>query len=90
MSLINSCGFVQVTSPLTHNVSGTAKACAQTVLACLIYHQNKSFWWWLSNSMVLAGSSSYTYVRMKEMKKTMQKEGNKLVVFEERESDVNT
>ncbi len=25
--------FVQVTSPLTHNISGTAKAAAQTVLA---------------------------------------------------------
>ena len=60
---------IQVTSPLTHNVSGTAKAGAQTVLACVVFSQTKSSWWWLSNVMVLAGSSAYTYVRMKEMKK---------------------
>ena len=60
---------IQVTSPLTHNVSGTAKAGAQTVLACLVYSEVKQFWWWVSNVMVLAGSSAYTYVRMSEMKK---------------------
>ena len=61
---------IQVTSPLTHNISGTAKAGAQTVLACAIFSEVKSGWWWLSNAMVLAGSSAYTYVRMAEMKKT--------------------
>ena len=61
---------IQVTSPLTHNVSGTAKACAQTILACVVYSEAKPFWWWVSNAMVLGGSSAYTYVRMLEMKKT--------------------
>ena len=60
---------IQVTSPLTHNVSGTAKAGAQTVLACVVYSQAKPLWWWFSNVMVLGGSSAYTYVRMSEMKK---------------------
>ena len=59
---------IQVTSPLTHNVSGTAKACAQTILACVVYSEMKPFWWWMSNVMVLGGSSAYTYVRMLEMK----------------------
>lgn len=59
---------IQVTSPLTHNVSGTAKAGAQTVLACVVYSEVKELWWWVSNVMVLAGSSAYTYVRMSEMK----------------------
>ena len=59
---------IQVTSPLTHNVSGTAKAGAQTVLACVVYSQTKPVWWWISNAMVLLGSSAYTYVRMVEMK----------------------
>lgn len=59
---------IQVTSPLSHNVSGTAKAGAQTVLACLVYSQSKPLWWWVSNAMVLGGSSAYTYVRMTEMK----------------------
>lgn len=59
---------IKVTSPLSHNVSGTAKACAQTVLACIVYAEAKSFWWWMCNMMVLGGSSAYTYVRMQEMK----------------------
>lgn len=59
---------IKVTSPLTHNVSGTAKACAQTVLACVVYAESKNVWWWVCNLMVLGGSSAYTYVRMLEMK----------------------
>ena len=64
---------IKFTSPLTHNVSGTAKACAQTVLAVLYYEEAKSFLWWTSNMMVLGGSSAYTWVRGREMKK-MQEE----------------
>ena len=59
---------IKVTTPLTHNVSGTAKACAQTVLACVIYSEAKSWLWWLSNAMVLMGSAAYSYVKMNEMK----------------------
>lgn len=77
---------IQVTSPLTHNVSGTAKACAQTVLACLVYSESKPFWWWVSNVMVLGGSSGYTVVRMEEMKQE-QLQGNELVIIEEGESE---
>ncbi|CAH8581113.1 unnamed protein product [Schistosoma curassoni] len=54
---------IQVTSPLTHNVSGTAKAAAQTVLAVIIYHEIKSISWWLSNIVVLGGSAVYAAVR---------------------------
>ncbi|OCT83748.1 GDP-fucose transporter 1 isoform X1 [Xenopus laevis] len=61
---------IQFTSPLTHNISGTAKACAQTVIAVMYYHQIKSFLWWTSNLMVLGGSFSYTWVKGLEMKKT--------------------
>lgn len=68
---------IQVTSPLTHNVSGTAKACAQTILACAVYSEAKSFWWWVSNAMVLGGSSAYTYVRMLEMKSSAKEEQHK-------------
>lgn len=60
---------IKFTSPLTHNVSGTAKACAQTVLAVLYYEETKSFLWWTSNLMVLGGSSAYTWVRGWEMQK---------------------
>ncbi|XP_062405623.1 GDP-fucose transporter 1 isoform X1 [Sardina pilchardus] len=60
---------IKFTSPLTHNVSGTAKACAQTLLAVMYNHSSKSGLWWTSNMMVLGGSSGYTWVKGMEMKK---------------------
>lgn len=74
---------IKVTSPLTHNVSGTAKACAQTVLACVVFSQTKPMWWWVSNIMVLGGSSGYTYVRMQEMKVAAEEKSVPTVVDEE-------
>ena len=60
---------IQVTSPLTHNISGTAKACAQTVLATYWYSELKPLLWWISNWIVLFGSAAYTRVRQVEMDK---------------------
>jgi len=60
---------IKYTSPLTHNVSGTAKACAQTVLAISVYQESKTFLWWFSNVMVLGGSLLYTHVKRMEMLK---------------------
>ncbi|XP_068219534.1 GDP-fucose transporter 1 isoform X2 [Palaemon carinicauda] len=59
---------IQVTSPLTHNISGTAKACAQTVLATWWYSDVKALLWWVSNAVVLGGSMAYTKVKQLEMK----------------------
>lgn len=70
------CGFsigyvtgiqIKVTSPLTHNISGTAKACAQTIIATHWNHENRPFLWWLSNFVVLLGSSLYARVKQLEM-----------------------
>ncbi|KAM9408427.1 GDP-fucose transporter 1 [Pholidichthys leucotaenia] len=61
---------IKYTSPLTHNVSGTAKACAQTVIAVVYNSSSKSLLWWTSNMMVLFGSSAYTWVKSQEMQKT--------------------
>ncbi|OQR79804.1 GDP-fucose transporter 1-like [Tropilaelaps mercedesae] len=61
---------IQVTSPLTHNVSGTAKACVQTILAVCFSTQVKSVLWWTSNGLVLVGSAMYTRVRQLEMANT--------------------
>ncbi|XP_066284447.1 GDP-fucose transporter 1-like isoform X2 [Branchiostoma lanceolatum] len=58
---------IKVTSPLTHNISGTAKACAQTVIAVVYSHDIKTALWWLSNALVLGGSAMYTKVRHSEM-----------------------
>ncbi|CAL8244212.1 unnamed protein product [Lota lota] len=70
---------IKFTSPLTHNVSGTAKACAQTVIAVVYNSSTKSLLWWTSNLMVLGGSSAYTWVKSMEMKKVQQepKDGDK-------------
>lgn len=79
---------IKVTTPLTHNVSGTAKACAQTILACVVYSQSKPFWWWISNVMVLGGSSAYTYVRMQEMKTSQEQLSPKtLEIIESQDKD---
>ncbi|XP_067617325.1 GDP-fucose transporter 1 [Eurosta solidaginis] len=72
------CGFaigfvtvlqIKVTSPLTHNISGTAKACAQTVIATQWYNDSKSALWWASNVTVLLASAAYTRVKQLEMQR---------------------
>jgi len=60
---------IDVTSPVTHNISGVAKACCQTVIAVIWYHQTKTVLWWVSNILVLFGTSAYAFVKSMEMKK---------------------
>ncbi|XP_014220443.1 GDP-fucose transporter 1 [Trichogramma pretiosum] len=82
MLLGGICGFsigyvtmlqIQVTSPLTHNISGTAKACAQTVLATYYYNESKPFLWWLSNLIVLCASAGYARIKQLSMVQQMSK-----------------
>ncbi|OTF80721.1 EamA-like protein [Euroglyphus maynei] len=73
---------IQYTSPLTHNISGTAKACSQTVLATYIYEQHKTFSWWLSNAIVLVSSAIYTFVRQQEMKETFRQNQQPVIATE--------
>ena len=58
---------ITVTSPLTHNISGTAKACVQTVLALYLWQNATTFNNLAGNALVLAGSFSYAWVRNTEM-----------------------
>lgn len=83
MTIGGLCGFaigyvtslqIKVTSPLTHNISGTAKACAQTVIATYWYQENKPWLWWLSNWIVLGGSAGYTSAKQKEMQENFMKQ----------------
>lgn len=83
MTVGGLCGFaigfvtalqIQVTSPLTHNISGTAKACVQTVLATYWFNEMKSVLWWLSNWVVLGGSAAYARVKQKEMEHQQKSE----------------
>lgn len=65
---------IKVTSPLTHNISGTAKAAAQTVLATQWFNEVKPTLWWFSNMVVLGGSLLYARVRQLEMATTPRQE----------------
>lgn len=76
MTVGGICGFaigfitalqIKVTSPLTHNISGTAKACAQTVIATFWFDELKTTLWWISNIVVLVGSALYTRIKQIEM-----------------------
>lgn len=58
---------IKFTSPLTHNISGTAKSCFQTILAVCFKHKTKSVLWWLSNLVILLASAAYSRVRQLEM-----------------------
>ena len=58
---------MQATSALTHNISGTAKACCQTLLAVWIYQDTKTWQWWIANMTVLGGSGLYARVQQLEM-----------------------
>lgn len=60
---------IQLTSPLTNTISGTAKACCQTVLATHWYGEVKPLLWWLSNWVVLFGGAAYARVRQLEMER---------------------
>ncbi|VEL22522.1 unnamed protein product [Protopolystoma xenopodis] len=60
---------IQVTSPLTHNISGTAKAAFQTILAVFVYHETKPLIWWASNGIILGVSVIYAALRQAEHKK---------------------
>lgn len=79
MTIGGLCGFaigyattlqIKFTSPLTHNISGTAKACAQTVIATQWFNDTKSVLWWTSNIIVLVGSGLYARVKQLEMKRS--------------------
>ena len=58
---------IQTTSPLTHNISGTAKAAVQSILAVQIWHNEMTSAAWLGLVLVLGGSLTYAYVRKLEM-----------------------
>uniref|UniRef100_A0A914X2S3 Uncharacterized protein n=1 Tax=Plectus sambesii TaxID=2011161 RepID=A0A914X2S3_9BILA len=68
---------MQMTSPLTHIISGTAKAAAQTARAVSWWEELKPLFWYLNNAIVLFGSAAYTNIQAKEMDKTRNSNNNK-------------
>ena len=65
-----SCGRApQETSPLTHNISGTAKAGLQTVIALLYYRNPVTAGSIAGNVLVIGGSAAYAAVKNRENRK---------------------
>jgi len=67
--LMNIAVFLQIkfTSPLTNNISGTLKACLQTLLAYFVYKNPISFLNGVGIFLVIFGSFWYSNVRYSEM-----------------------
>lgn len=57
---------IKATSPLTHNISGTAKAALQSMMAFYIWGNEATLLGVLGIFVVLGGSLFYTYVKMEE------------------------
>ena len=57
---------IKATSPLTHNISGTAKAAFQAALAHWLWGNPATFKGVMGILAVLGGSLAYTKVRMEE------------------------
>jgi len=68
--VLNIAVFLQIkfTSPLTNNISGTLKACLQTVLAMLFYRNPISTLNGIGILLVIFGSFWYSNVRYMEMR----------------------
>ena len=58
---------ISLTSPLTHNISGTAKACVHTIIAVLFLGDKMSLRSVFGTTCVLFGTFMYSVVRNYEM-----------------------
>merc|ERR1711935_946283 len=57
---------IKATSPLSHNISGTAKAALQSMMAFYIWGNEATLLGVTGMFVVLGGSLLYTYVKMEE------------------------
>ena len=64
---------VKATSPLTHNISGTAKAAVQSLIAFKIWGNTATTKGILGIFTVIAGSGLYSYVQMKSFNNSSEK-----------------
>mmetsp|Transcript_11823 Transcript_11823/g.21847 ORF Transcript_11823/g.21847 Transcript_11823/m.21847 type:complete len:355 (-) Transcript_11823:288-1352(-) len=63
---------IKATSPLTHNISGTAKAAVQSLMAFYLWGNDWTVLGVLGIFTVLGGSLLYTFVRMSENAQNVQ------------------
>ena len=71
---------IKATSPLTHNISGTAKALVQSMMAFHIWGNPPTMLGVLGIFTVLGGSLLYTYVKMNECKQIVTQSNNSVDV----------
>lgn len=65
---------IKYTSPLTHNISATAKAAVQTVLGLIVYANPITVWGGVSVAIILLASLLYTLVRRADMAKRFEED----------------
>ena len=64
---------IKYTTPLTHNLSGTVKACLQTFLAFLLFDgETMGFLKFVGTVLVISFSAYYSHVRKAEMKQSIE------------------
>lgn len=80
---------IKLTSPLTHNISGTAKACVQTMIAVSVFHERITLRSVIGTCCVLFGTFMYSMVRNREMDKG-KKDSPKLAPSQNPERDVES
>lgn len=87
---------ISLTSPLTHNISGTAKACVQTLVAVIFLGDKMSLRSAIGTFCVLGGTFMYSLVRSHEMDREKAKKQadailnvEKPVSSEEKEVETN-
>ena len=73
---------INLTSPLTHNISGTAKACVQTIIAVLFLGDKMSMRSVRGTACVLFGTFMYSVVRSREMDKNKLKSSPKITLLQ--------
>ena len=76
--IINIAVFLNIkyTTPLTHNLSGTVKACLQTVLAFVFFPEGETMtpMKFIGTALVIGFSAYYAAVRKSEMKAKIEYE----------------
>ena len=80
---------INLTSPLTHNISGTAKACVQTLVAVIFLGDKMSMRSVMGTACVLFGTFMYSVVRSREMDKNKMKSSPKISLLQSRKERID-
>jgi len=71
LTSLSSTWEIQLTSPLTHGISGSAKTSLQTSFTVLKKGELKSPLWWASNLTVAVGTIAFALIKRNRMKRKL-------------------